>query len=427
MDVRIKAILSSLEMGGVGKTTLAIHFEGKSFVENVREVSKASLSGLKKLQKQIVSNVLNKQDITIGSVHNGTNMMKKMMCGRKVLIVLDDVDNIDQLEVLAGEPNWYAIRRENLIQGYEELSEVVQYADGLPLAIKVLGSFLCGQNEPQWIDALQRLKTVPLKATMEILELSYDDTIRALESRGFHARIGLRVLELKSLITISYHGYLGMHDHKEEMGRDIVHRLHPDEPNRHSRLWNCKEIEDILVNESDHRFLDVYYKRHVYSGSNGKCNEVRRCLPMALLFLRCQVEESVALKELRLNTLRFMQRLICRDGEKGENYLSLCVLAMKAWLGLGRYGGTEKDLEVSTRAAIRVVQRVVGDCVNGEGFRVRVKLVGEFVSNSNIVALFFSLKSRLQSNGLACKETSLETVGYSLSLEMVADLCTLAV
>ncbi|GKE73413.1 hypothetical protein Tco_1535454, partial [Tanacetum coccineum] len=29
-----------------------------------------------------------------------------------------------------------------------------------------------------------------------------------------------------------------------------------------------------------------------------------------------KVEESVALKELRLNTLRFMQCLICRDGEK---------------------------------------------------------------------------------------------------------------
>ncbi|GKD45340.1 hypothetical protein Tco_1269985, partial [Tanacetum coccineum] len=80
------------------------------------------------------------------------------------------------------------------------------------------------------------------------------------------------------------------------------------------------------------------------------------------------------------------------DGEKGEKHSSLCVLAMKAWLSLGRYGGTEKDLKgrcnISTRVAIRVVQRVVGDCVNGEGSRVRVKLVSEFLSNSNIVALF---------------------------------------
>nr|GEW09423.1 hypothetical protein [Tanacetum cinerariifolium] len=57
-----------------------------------------------------------------------------------------------------------------------------------------------------------------------------------------------------------------------------------------------------------------------------------------------KVEKSFALKELRLNTLRCMQRHICRYGEKGENHLSLCVLAMKVWLGLGSYGGTEKDM-----------------------------------------------------------------------------------
>ncbi|GJR81230.1 TPR repeat-containing protein ZIP4, partial [Tanacetum coccineum] len=64
-------------------------------------------------------------------------------------------------------------------------------------------------------------------------------------------------------------------------------------------------------------------------------------------------EESVALKELRLNTLRFMQCLICRDGEKEENHSSLCVLAMKAWLGLGRYGGTEKDMKETIKDDVK--------------------------------------------------------------------------
>ncbi|GJX13385.1 hypothetical protein Tco_0205143 [Tanacetum coccineum] len=36
-------------------------------------------------------------------------------------------------------------------------------------------------------------------------------------------------------------------------------------------------------------------------------------------------------------------------GEKGKSFV-LCVLAMKAWLGLGRYGGTEKGMKVSTRS-----------------------------------------------------------------------------
>ncbi|GJR80695.1 RNA-directed DNA polymerase, eukaryota, reverse transcriptase zinc-binding domain protein [Tanacetum coccineum] len=188
------------------------------------------------------------------SVHDGKNMLKHMMSRRKTLVVLDDVDCIEQLEALAGEPNWYAFQEEIPTRGYEELSEqVVQYAHGLPLTIKVLGSFLCDQKESEWIDAIKRLKTIPLKATLERLEISFDGleedykeifldvacilkgmgksyAVEVHESRGFHAEVGLRVLEQKSLITYNEVGELGMHDHLEEMGRNIVRRSHPDEP-----------------------------------------------------------------------------------------------------------------------------------------------------------------------------------------------------
>ncbi|GKG61797.1 hypothetical protein Tco_0623514, partial [Tanacetum coccineum] len=36
-----------------------------------------------------------------------------------------------------------------------------------------------------------------------------------------------------------------------------------------------------------------------------------------------KVKESVALKELRLKTLRFLQCLICRVGKKGKKHSSL--------------------------------------------------------------------------------------------------------
>ncbi|KAM0030895.1 putative P-loop containing nucleoside triphosphate hydrolase, leucine-rich repeat domain superfamily [Helianthus debilis subsp. tardiflorus] len=312
-------------MGGGGKTTLAravfdhisISFEGKSFVENVREGSKGS--GLKELQKKVLQNVFNDKSIDVESVYDGRSLMKKMMCSRKVLVVLDDVDDIGQLEALAGEPTWFkqgsrfiittrdeqvlkahrvnfihdvcllsqkeamclfsrcAFGREIPNQGYAELSrKVVHYAAGLPLTIKVLGSFFCDRTKAEWEDAIERLKTIPLKETLEKLELSFNglendqkeifldiacilkgeskkNAIKILESCGFHAHIGLRVLEQKSLITIYKHyndGMLLLHDHIEEMGRNIVRRLHPDEPKRHSRLWIKEEIEDILVNES---------------------------------------------------------------------------------------------------------------------------------------------------------------------------------
>nr|XP_043626388.1 disease resistance protein RPV1-like [Erigeron canadensis] len=321
-DVRMIGIKG---MGGAGKTTLArvifdrlsVQFEAKSFVENVREVSKASLSGLLSLQKQIISDLSKDQDNNVSSVHDGKNMMKRKLCGRKVLVILDDVDHKDQLEVLAGEANWFMLGSRIIITTRDEqvliahkvkwicdvnlLSDeeglclfsryafgrnipnedfkmlslnVVRYAAGLPLTIKVLGSFLCGKDEPVWIDAIERLKTIPLKDTLEKLELSYmsleddykemfldvacflkgwdkDKAIRLLLSCGFHAKTGIRVLEQKSLIMTSKAfdtEFLHIHDHLEEMGKNIVRRLHPDEPNRHSRLWIQEEIEDVLAN-----------------------------------------------------------------------------------------------------------------------------------------------------------------------------------
>ena len=337
MEMRINEVLTSLKsctedvrvigikgMGGGGKTTLAravyVHisseFEGKSFVENVREVSKTPLLGLKSLQKQVLSDVLNDQGITVSSVVDGKDMMGKMMRSRKVLVVLDDVDHIDQLEALAGEPNWfksgstiiittrdeqvlvshgvslihnvnllsdnealclfsrYTFGRDIPIQGYEQLSgQVVRYAAGLPLTIRVLGSFLRGKKELEWKDGLERLKTVPQKEIQKVLEISFDGlendykeifldvacllkgeqkdrAIQVFESCGFNAIIGLRVLEQKSLITISEYGSLGMHDHIEEMGKNIVFRLHPDDSYKHSRLWISGDIENILASDS---------------------------------------------------------------------------------------------------------------------------------------------------------------------------------
>ncbi|KAJ9552416.1 hypothetical protein OSB04_016461 [Centaurea solstitialis] len=348
MEARISDVVSSLEislddvrmigikgMGGGGKTTLAravfdhisFRFEGSSFVANVRENSNLDLFGLKNLQRQVLKDVSNDWLIDIHNVHDGKQMMRKMMSCRKVLVVLDDVDHIDQLKALAAHQvkmihdvnllsheeaiclfSRYAFGRESPIQGYEELSrQVEKYAAGLPLTITVLGSFLCGKNELEWEDAIERLKTIPLKETLEKLELSYsgleedykeifldvacilkgwdkEDAIRALESCGFYARTGLGVLEKKSLITISKYGCLDMHDKIEEMGHYIVRRK-LEEPNKHSRLWIDEEIKEIMVSDQG-------------------TNEAIRCIKL----IKSELNPEIVMKGLgKMKKLRFLQ------------------------------------------------------------------------------------------------------------------------
>ncbi|XP_076935824.1 TMV resistance protein N-like isoform X3 [Bidens hawaiensis] len=318
-DVRIVGIKG---MGGAGKTTLAraifdkisVNFEGKSFVEDVRD--KASWLGLEKLQEQVLSDVLNDKSISISGVYDGKNLMRKRLLSKRVLVVLDDVDRRDQLEMLAGDPTWFkpgsriiiTTRDEEVLKehnmkwihdvsllseeeairlfsrhafgkdvptlAYEKHSrEVIIYVAGLPLTIKVLGSKLCGKDDRQWAHTLERLKTIPLKETLENLELSYesledehkeifldvacilrvwdkDTTIRILESCGYYAKHGLRVLEQKSLINLKDKYYIHMHDHIEELGKNIVRREHAYEPNKHSRLWVQVEIEQVMAANS---------------------------------------------------------------------------------------------------------------------------------------------------------------------------------
>ncbi|KAL7588031.1 hypothetical protein Lser_V15G37477 [Lactuca serriola] len=99
--------------GGGGKTTLASYvysefsrdFVGCCFVENIRE--KSSKNGLEQLQGKILSDVLKPNQEQVGGVEEGKHMIKDRLCHRKVLIVLDDVDHLEQLEALAGSHDWF--------------------------------------------------------------------------------------------------------------------------------------------------------------------------------------------------------------------------------------------------------------------------------------------------------------------------------
>ncbi|KAD4982651.1 hypothetical protein E3N88_19322 [Mikania micrantha] len=101
-DVRMIGIKG---MGGAGKTTLAcaivdkisIYFEGRSFVENVRENSKAPLLGLKKLQEQVLTDVLKDKSIS------GNEATRCMRFENRDGIVLENLRYMKKLRCLIVE------------------------------------------------------------------------------------------------------------------------------------------------------------------------------------------------------------------------------------------------------------------------------------------------------------------------------------
>ncbi|XP_050253004.1 TMV resistance protein N-like isoform X2 [Quercus robur] len=308
-------------MGGLGKTTLASaiyyeyfdHFEGSSFIANVRERSEKG--ELHELQQQLLDEILEGSNIKIYNVQVGVKKIKSSgLRHKKVLLVLDDVNHKDQLEKLAGVHDWFglgswiiittrdehvlvnlgvlkiykpnglddddasklfclkAFKKEQPEEGYMQLSQkVVEYASGLPLALVTLGSFLVGRTVEEWQSALDSFKNI--KGDIhDILKISYDGleemwkeifldiacffrgqkkdkVIQILENCGFDARIGVSVLVERSLLTVDYQGRFGMHDLLSEMGQKIIRFESGGKLGRQSRLWLVEDLLHVLEND----------------------------------------------------------------------------------------------------------------------------------------------------------------------------------
>ncbi|KAG7544876.1 Leucine-rich repeat [Arabidopsis suecica] len=197
-EVRMIGILGPR---GIGKTTIARflfnqlsdRFQLRGFMENIKGRSPRHCycehDAQLQLQRDFLSEILDQKDIKIH--HLG--VLQERLNDKKVLVVLDDVDRLKQLEALAKESSWfgpgsriiittqyekllsahgikhiykvafsqpdeaslifctYAFGQKSPYDGFGYLaSKVTALCGGIPLELKVMGSYLRGKSKHQW-------------------------------------------------------------------------------------------------------------------------------------------------------------------------------------------------------------------------------------------------------------------------------------
>ncbi|KAL6204775.1 hypothetical protein ACLB2K_022042 [Fragaria x ananassa] len=257
-------------MGGVGKTTLAQafydkisdQFRDKCFLKNVREISTRE-DTLEQLRALVGSN---------NWFGRGSRII--ITTRDKQLLIAHHVDRCYKVKELRSDDafklfSWIPFKNDHPPKDYIELSHnFVNYSKGLPLAIKVLGSFLCGLSLQEWDSAFSRIQENLDKDIMSALRISFDglhekekqifldiacffkgqdrdEVTILLEGFGFDPIIGISALIRKSLITI-LGSRLWMHDLLQEMGWELVRGECLNKPGNRSRLWESADALDLL-------------------------------------------------------------------------------------------------------------------------------------------------------------------------------------
>ncbi|TYJ16492.1 hypothetical protein E1A91_A10G257700v1 [Gossypium mustelinum] len=302
-------------MGGIGKTTLANavyeevspKFECRLFLKDVSE--KIKKQGDESLRNELLSKLLDEKEICIDTPFISYPYQDRLN-NKKVLLVLDDVRDPDQIDFMGvkyfgtgskilvtsrdrqvlrnGRANHihevkklnkkdslqlfstFAFKLLNPVVDFQDLScKFVVYAQGSPLALKVLGSNLYTKSKKEWESEVDKLKQYVEPKISQILKSSLDglgeleknifldvacffkgekmDIVEKILSNYYMgARCGIRNLADKCLLD-SIDGYhISMHDMLEEIGKDIVRQKCKENPGKCSRLWFPEDVDQVL-------------------------------------------------------------------------------------------------------------------------------------------------------------------------------------
>nr|AXU93597.1 RPP4/RPP5-like protein [Arabidopsis thaliana] len=294
---------------GIGKSTigralfsqLSSQFPLRAFV-TYKSTSGSDVSGMKlSWEKELLSEILGQKDIKID--HFG--VVEQRLKHKKVLILLDDVDNLEFLKTLVGKAEWFgsgsriivitqdrqflkahdidlvyevklpsqglalkmicrsAFGKDSPPDDFKALAfEVVELAGSLPLGLSVLGSSLKGRDKDEWVKMMPRLRNDSDDKIEETLRVCYDRLNKknrelfkciACFFNGFKVSnvkelleddVGLTMLVEKSLIRITPDRDIEMHNLLEKLGREIDRAKSKGNPGKRQFLTNFEDIQE---------------------------------------------------------------------------------------------------------------------------------------------------------------------------------------